>query len=543
MKIQTLAIIFVLIIMPISVVLGEYSAMQRKIFAIEQTYDSSLITSTDDALKAFQINTFNDTTTGITDRKMNIIEASANAFFNSMEQCFSMQGYSKEDLHSYVPALVYTMYDGYYIYSPYQNITEQNGTINLGSTGKDYGFKPYVYYSCRYTSGANNDFVITYTLDNYITIQGFVKGAMVDKAGYLLTRANAKDKLGVFIDSATNQVYYNGVPIEKESNLTENLVESDGTTIKQYKYIKLNGTKYYLDEGQEKIFYILGGDRVEQAIKAKDEETYAMYKNAIENNISAIDYYKKAYEFTLWVDNNLSSITVNNAVPINNLQDKNIGNIFDGNYDSPGSNFNTHRKDVIRYAIESNLSIAIANFNNYSGSTTDFQMPVLKETDWDMLQNEISIISFLQGLNMGGKIYNGYTVVANAKTEEVINEGKIYIATSDGYYHKINDKHLLKNSDYMKTYTVKDGVLDLDFEIRTDGATNQKYRNRTELGCYTSIVEQSNVDSTCDSIYEYLTKHKNDIYENALIKYYTALGREKWGRRFNSLILTSLDEF
>ena len=34
---------------------------------------------------------------------------------------FSLNGYSDEELNSYIPALVYTLYDGFYIYSPYKN--------------------------------------------------------------------------------------------------------------------------------------------------------------------------------------------------------------------------------------------------------------------------------------------------------------------------------------------------------------------------------------------------------------------------------------
>ena len=48
------------------------------------------------------------------------------------------------------------------------------------------GLKPYVYYSCRYKKGTNNDFVITYSLDNYITIKGLINGKQVNDAGYLL---------------------------------------------------------------------------------------------------------------------------------------------------------------------------------------------------------------------------------------------------------------------------------------------------------------------------------------------------------------------
>ena len=106
---------------------------------------------------------------------------------------------------------------------------------------------------------------------------------------------------------------------------------------------------------------------------------------------------------------------------------------FDNNIslEDPNSNFNQQRLAVIRYTIEKNLSIAIANYNNYSGGTANFLMPELKEDEWEKVVNNVSIISFLQGLNIGGKVYNGYSIITNNKNEEVVSEDSIYIITDD----------------------------------------------------------------------------------------------------------------
>ena len=535
MKIQGLAIIFIIIILPISIIIGEYARTQKEIFELEKLYDTRLITATDDALKAFQINTFNDVTSDIVDSKISSIEASTNAFYNSMEVGFKVQGYSKEDLQSYVPALVYTMYDGYYIYSPYTNIadlktTEGDLTINIESTEKEYGFKPYVYYSCRYKVGANSDFIINYSLDNYITIQGEINGENIYKSGYLVTIASSKSdsEEGLYKEKDAEKYYYNNVEISQEGAMQEYIVETDGT-LKQYKYIKLNGTKYYWDEANEYIFYISGGNKIKQVDKKSNETIYINYTKQINNNSSGINYYKNAYEFSNWVNNNdiLNKLTPSNAVSETLDKSDSTRIIFNNKkieYDE--SNFNSHRKQVIRYSIESNLSAAIANFNSYTSSVTNFQMPKLKETDWELLENEISIISFLQGLNLGGKIYNGYTVVTNSKTKEVVKPERIYITTSDEYYHKVNDLHLQAGKYEGNTLQ---GVLDLDFEIRKDGATGLSYVHKKESGCYTSIVGQENVDNTYTSIYEYLWKNKDKIPNKTKQIYYTSLGRERWG--------------
>lgn len=549
MKIQGLAIIFIIIILPIAIILGEYANAQIEIFKLEQLYDSRLVSATNDALTAFQTNTFNDATSDMSDSKIISIEASVNAFYNSLELAFNLQGYSKDELKMYVPALVYTMYDGYYIYSPYTNIADISGEngleVNLESKSIEYGFKPYVYYSCRYKDAvADIDVIINYSLDNYITVQGTIDGKAVYKSGYLLTIASSQRNEGVYYNEQENKCYYNGIEILEEANLTDYLLDKDSNgnvTSKEYKYIKLNGNKYYLDEENEYVFYIMGGNRIKQVAKATNEEEYNKYVNKINNNTSAKSYYKEAYEFTTWVNSNLSTLKPEHAQVEDSEQLKktSTGGIFSNNkIEYSGSNFNLHKKEVIRYSIESNLSVAIANFNSYSNSTNDFQMPKLKENEWEMLENEVSMISFLQGLNLGGKIYNGYTVVTNNKTEELVREESIYITVDENgdniadYYHRINDKHLTEEFvDELKQENILEGILDLDFEIREDGATGYSYVHKKELACYTSIIGQENVDTTYDSIYEYLQNIDNN--DDVIVKvkqiYYTALGRERWG--------------
>lgn len=529
MKIQSLAIIFILIILPITIVLAEYTNAQTQTLELETLYHSRLITATYDALQAFQINTFNDTQSDIADSKISSIEASINSFYNSMESSFRLQGYSEEDLKSYTPALVYTMYDGYYIYSPYTNIAHIQETSGLtidpintaGNNETIFGVKPYVYYSCRYKVGSDSDFTITYSLDNYISIAGMINGSYVKKSGYLISKEN--------LTKNGSSYYYDGIEIVAEEALSEYLINPDTSEKQLYEYVKINGTKYYWNKTEKSIFYILNGTRVKQVTESQDLTLYNQYVNSITNNNSAENYYKNAYEFTEWLSNIsvLKNLKASDAVDMELTgQDYKIfEDSEEAPFEYPNSNFNEQRKAVIRYSIESNLSIAIANFNTYSNSTNDFQMPKLKETEWELLQNQVSIISFLQGLNIGGKVYNGYSVVINGKTEEVIQDDDIYITTTDGYYHSVNDKHFeseIEDSD------IKIGVLATDFEIRKDLNTEFHYLSKNELGCYTSIVNQENVNHEYNSIYEYLA-NTDQVSINLKQKYYIALGRERWG--------------
>lgn len=220
MKIQSLAVIFIILILPISLVLATYTKNRVETISLQATYDSKLNDATHDALKAYQVNSFKNYTSGLVNSKIRDIEASVNIFFNSMSTNFSSLGYTKETLQNYVPALVYTMYDGYYIYAPFTNTWDNEVNKDKDKdeqvTFKDgesiYGLKPYVYYSCRY-KGTNFDIVITYSLDNYIQIQGMVNGQPVNKYGYVLNNLNVKDDV----------VSYNGVTIDAESPLKENV--------------------------------------------------------------------------------------------------------------------------------------------------------------------------------------------------------------------------------------------------------------------------------------------------------------------------------
>ena len=108
-----------------------------------------------------------------------------------------------------------------------------------------YGLKPNVYYSCRYKLSNGSDFVITYSLDNYITIDGQVYSSSqgrfipVNESGYLIGIDTPSTNNG-FKKSGNNYIY-EGITIS--SGDTEALCEYIGNTL--YYYVKINGTKYY----------------------------------------------------------------------------------------------------------------------------------------------------------------------------------------------------------------------------------------------------------------------------------------------------------
>ena len=89
MKIQNLAVIFIIIILPISLILTSYVQNQVKTLGLQVSYDTKLNNATYDALKAFQLNTFNSDTSDLSNSKMRDVEASANTFFTSIASNFN----------------------------------------------------------------------------------------------------------------------------------------------------------------------------------------------------------------------------------------------------------------------------------------------------------------------------------------------------------------------------------------------------------------------------------------------------------------------
>ena len=543
MRIQNLAIIFIIIMLPIALVFLYYIDVQRTTIELQISYDEKLNNATEAAIQAFKMNTENSSTSDIVNSKIRDIEAAANSFFTTLATDFNVAGYNSEALKGYVPALVFTMYDGFYIYSPFENTLDDETAQNLEENpSAEYhadeqvtGLKPYIFYSCRYKTGST-DVVITYALDNYITIQGTANGKYINDAGYLIN-INLSN-----VNESTETVTYRDVTIGKEEQLSEYIGD------KIYPYIKINGVKYYYDadanEGNGDWFQIFNGEKLPNQGPFKLGENDMAYR-----------YYKEAAEFRDRILNEyqLGNLRASDAVdssgqPLQALTDADGNVIYDfinqGDYkifeyqeadgtaiEEPASNFNQHRMAVIRYTIESNLAVALANYNSYRGNIQyNFQMPKLAEEDWDNILNNVSVISFLQGLSIGGKMYNGYSVINNNINEEVVTENSIYIVSNkndkNSEYHRINHSRL--TNGLSETQSI--GVLNIDLERKsliTSTLGTVYYYPHYYLGCYNCYVSPTSeyIDTGYENVYDYIDSWPNKTLAKI---YYTALGRERY---------------
>ena len=190
MNLQTMTIILVIIVLPITLVLSAYTKFQIDTIAEQTMLRTKLKDATYDAIVAFQINTVNNTYSTVSDSMRRDISAVVQTFINNLATNMGVSGTDENNIKPYIPAIVFTLYDGYYIYSPSISHTQNGDDTNQAEkTTYEHVLKPYIYYTARYKN-SNLDVVVNYSLDNYIVVTGFIGNQYVTNAGYLVNPNN-----------------------------------------------------------------------------------------------------------------------------------------------------------------------------------------------------------------------------------------------------------------------------------------------------------------------------------------------------------------
>lgn len=608
MKLQQLSVIFVIIILPIVIVISVYTNNLIKVANTKTDYDKVLMNSTYDAVRAYQLNTLSNTFSSVNESRLRDVKASTNTFFNSLASGLSQSGLTKNELNDYVPAILFTLYDGYYIYTPYQNIASSSSSSVNFSTSKDnssnleFDFKPFTYYSCEYKSDSKNfDIIVNYTLDNYISVMGTFNGSYFTGAGYYIdptgisfpsgktVKISKNDKeitlnpeeLGEYI-SFVDQEYKNE---SKVSQLTTNHTEA-----KYYKYINYKEEKYYFDDSPNSnaisyqgvnIFYLQNNNRIYISPELKETlDNYVGSDLSIESNFKDVNYYyyyRNAVDFSTSVYNKLKDINVNTDVVTEtynkeyNIYVENTKNdtserntyhakkrftndqayVFDynkseNNPETDASNFNNHRIDVIAATIEADLANAIANFNKYYLTDYSFAMPALSEDDWDKIANNVTTVTFMQGMVIGNyQFYNNYSVVANTKNKEFVSKNSIYIQDSgEQSYNGGSDYHSIGCVNYNASNPKSVvGYRNIDYELQkyisvSENNVEINYYLQPQSAAYGCLVTKNNTKFSSDDYFDFkdvtVEYTKSDgksttvvINEEIRRAYIQALAREK----------------
>ncbi len=505
MKLQNLSIIFAIIIIPVTLILSAYIGSQIDTASLQQSYDTTLMDATHDAVVAFELNTSNNAYSNNADSIRRDIQASINTFTTSLANGLNVPGANSEYIMPYIPAILITLYDGYYIYSPSQysyTTKEQNADDGTWKeeqkTGYKHVLKPYIYYSAKYKKNDSNYVVVNYSLDNYITVYGVIDGKVVSKSGYLGTK---------------NLDYIS------EEGLSEKIVYRTKNSDNTYSYYNVDNCKFVYNNGK-KIYKIRN-----DWYYLNDLDIVKSDAPESEQDQSANIYKTQAEKFNKWITDSgiLSIVTPENAIKIgteNEKYEEFMGEnkdktILDTDPEDPASRFNQHKREIIKLSIQDNLNNAMAIYNANSGAmgtNATFAMPKLSEQDWDKILNNVNFVTFMQGLPVGNKIYNSYSIVSSSNNKQYIRPDSIYMI-ENGEYHtvncvkKSNNNNLIgyKSSDFTK----------LKYE---ENDSYKYYYRRPEYACYKCIVDYSNNA-------EFDLSDATDTVKKA---YYTALARERY---------------
>lgn len=468
MKLQNMAVIFSIIVIPMTLILSAYIGFQIDTASRIQIYDAKLLDATHDAVVAFQLNTSENNNSIIVDSLRRDVTASINALFTSLAANLGAPAESMSYIMGYVPAVMFTLYDGYYIYSPIEvEYKQDDGTV---STKYEHALKPYIPYAVRYKNGDNN-IVVNYSLDNYISIYGYLDdGKYISRAGYLIAD---EDNITTSVDG---KLFYNGIEITDED------------------------AKNYYNEAKKFTRWVKNEDRIlntvipQYAVNAENGKVYEEFKNDDRRIL-------KLFKTT----NGIS----------NDPEDKN-------------SYFNAHKREVMKMSIQSSLSNAIYTYSEHAVITHDFAMPVLTEPDWDKLLSNVNIVTFMQGIPVGTKIYNNYTIVTSTENKQYVDVDMIYYTAKDNeneYYHKIDCPKLkelannveivgYKNIDLNKKEAKKDTSGE---ELKDkDGNIIYEYKIKNPA-CYECIVNSN-----------YERNHNIFLNKKLATVYYNTVARERY---------------
>lgn len=285
MKLQNMTVIFIIIMIPIILVVSYYIGLQINTITMQKNYTVKLQTAAKDSIQALEINTveWNSASSNLADSKRRDVLAAINTFTTSLANGMGIGGAGKGRIQTYIPAIVYTMYDGYYIYSASlmkEQDTDKDGLTQFekDTSGKDTGnikyntegtpsyqyiLKPYSPYSARYVNENENvDVTVNYTLDNYIRVYGTVDDEYQTKEGYLVVcNSNSNEGVNNVKNGRISEIKYRGAEIKPET-LKEN-VYIVGEEVKEYPYIydqydnKLywDGSNYFsVDKYNNKVY-------------------------------------------------------------------------------------------------------------------------------------------------------------------------------------------------------------------------------------------------------------------------------------------------
>lgn len=534
MKLQNLVIIFLLIILPIMLVYTINYNGQVKTLKLQAQYDEALKNATYDAIRAFEENTQSDALSGNAESKRENIKASMNMYIKSLAASSGFSAYNENDIKDYIPAVVFGLYDGFYMYAP---------TINNDNNYEPM-LKNFVYYSERITG---TDIVIRYSLDNYVAVSGTIGGAYITKAGYLYTEDIQQPHKNE--EELCENIIVEVEKSDAESTSTDLSGKTTVTKKFSYEYYLIpcvykykDGKKIYkrrenvskLEIESNKLKWKPCDENTSKNImKEASWYTYSDYKvietsdtDTNTEDESVKKYYTNAVDFTKnWWNDKIGIL--NSDLIINDSNDP----------EDPNSVFSNHKKSIIKETIQKNLNTAIAAYANRQAiASKKFKIPIIAPEDWEKIYSNVSVITFLQGIDIGYTEYNSYSVQNSTNHNEYPNPNNIYFINGDncstaGTYHDIRCTNAgltgYKSNEFNGIRIVTQPIQ--SYSTQETNITEELFENKTiyyykhlALACYDCV---NNIYGNQNTIYNYIRNKATDDIKKA---YWTALARERY---------------
>ena len=213
----------------------------------------------------------------------------------------------------------------------------------------------------------------------------------------------------------------------------------------------------------------------------------------------------------------------------------------DNDPEDHNSAFSQHKREVIRQSIETNLKNAIDTFSSMSqalGSTYNYKMPIMLEEDWEKIYTEVSMTTFFQGLPIGFKTYNNYSIISVTGNNQFVNPELLYFIGNDGEYHKITCGNLTTTTGYRsiafeqyKVQITKTNAIGEE-DISDTVATYNYYYKHSETGDYDCIVQDKTESGVYKNGYfsDKLINPGDDREEKNATAYFTTLARERYNQ-------------
>lgn len=424
MKIQHWAIIFIIIMLPLSIVCRNIISKKNLNLRDETRYNNIIDNATYDAVSQI-LEVSEELGYGknipITE---NVAMAAIDRFFNTLNVNFNLpindvtgQNY----FNQYIPAVIIVGYDGIYVYSCEET-----------ANGFQFKLKPKIPYSYTHVFSNGQTMLMNFTLDNFVTLYFtneydlFMKG-IPDEDGNLGGTHFLSGYVGEPLD-----VDGNGIDDLNDMVVTVEETDELGNIVSYNVLVADDGTgnQYEDNDDPYQINLVPVVDKPEyikqQIASFSDNLSYFLKELA---NSSTTDVTaKRAKELTFLYE----------GTPNQDYEFNDRGEIIED-----ASEFHKLRRDTIVNLITSVMTEEFNEHNMYAdllGVTYNFTVPNIARDRWYNTIDDISVLAFMQGMPMGGEIYYNNYSLGGAR---IVKANMLYAETvADGLAeHKVYHKY------------------------------------------------------------------------------------------------------